>query len=139
MGEMEKEGSEVPTGLRVLAAANCLIAVITLLALIVISLPFLLSPSDQGPGLYQPVISALSVVLLFLSGWGFAWGSYRWGYLLGNGFAVFSVLNIITASALEAFKGFTGILPSLSYPVILLLLLNLRYRAFFLSRRDNPE
>lgn len=53
------------------------------------------------------------------------------GYVIGNVLGVFSILNILVFNLMSGFQNFSMHIPSLVYPVVLLLLLNLRYREDF--------
>ncbi len=67
-----------------------------------------------------------------ISGVGFLKLSYRGGFLCGIALCVLSLSNIVVFNALHGFKEFILHIPSMIYPVVLLLTLTLRYRQTFL-------
>ena len=87
----------------------------------------------QGVGItpYRVLSPLVTIVLLVASGWGYLTRSRLLGYWGGNVLGVSSILNIVVHNALEGFVRLPLHLPSLVYPIVLLCLLQLRYRDAF--------
>lgn len=83
---------------------------------------------------YYAVLSPLLTgILLTISGIGFFKVSYRWGYIGGNVFAVLSLINVLLGGILLSGSPAAHV-PSMIYPIVLLVLLNGRYRKVFRRR-----
>ncbi|MFP4473340.1 MAG: hypothetical protein ACLFPX_05640 [Candidatus Omnitrophota bacterium] len=101
--------------------------------------PGLFSGRYQGRGfgtaLYAVLSPLVAGILLIISGIGLLQVDWVKGYLLGNVFAAGAILNLIVFSIFVR-PGFP--LPGMIYPLILLILLNTRYKRVFESNEFKP-
>jgi hypothetical protein len=87
-------------------------------------------------GTYPILSQTLTVGLMLATAIGYLRQSYRLGFIGGNILAVGSLVNVLAFNASEGFQNITLHVPSMVYPALLLLLLNLRYRAAFATDRS---
>jgi len=129
-----------PKGLVILAIINFFFAALLVPTLLIyIFAPQSLAEADVDLNAYTILSPVITSFLLLISGIGFLRLSYKTGYIVGLIFAVGSLLNIVIFNALRGFQGFQGHIPSMIYPVVLILLLTLRYRRNFESTSPIAE
>jgi len=93
---------------------------------------------SERPGWATTVLGSLSGLLALLSGIGFLRRHYALGYRVGNGFGVFLLVYSVGFLAGKGSVNPMEYFAWLSYPVILLLALNLLYRKEFERAREAP-
>jgi hypothetical protein len=122
-----------PVGLTVFAVINFVFSGLTLMGLLVsLSSPDLRQAAGVALSAYSIMSPLLTAGLLAISGVGFLRLSYRAGFLAGVAVCVLSLGNILVFNTLQGFAGFGAHVPSMVYPVVLLLMLTLKYRHAFL-------
>jgi hypothetical protein len=82
-----------------------------------------------------PPTSAVTYLLLLASGFGFINVHLFWGFWVGNVMAVFALGNVMYFLVSQGFDDIHLHLPSLIYPLVVLYLLNTRYRDCFSPSR----
>ena len=123
-----------PTGLVVLAVINFVFAALTVPSLLLhVFAPQVLEQGNLQLNVYTILSPTITAALLVTSGIGFLRMSYKLGFIVGLVFAIGSLLNILVFNALRGFQGFQLHIPSMIYPVVLILLLTIRYRGYFES------
>ena len=110
-----------PTGLMVLAVIQF---VLCIGLLIVFAAPRSLS-------LYGVLSPLITGVLMVGSAIGYLRRNYNLGFVGGNILGIGSIANILMFNAVAGFENFIAHVPSLIYPIVLLSLLNLRYKDAF--------
>jgi len=119
-----------PVGLTVFAIINFIFSGLMLMGLLVsLSSPDLRQAAGVSLSAYSILSPLLTAGLLAISGVGFLRLSYRAGFLAGIAVCVLSLGNVLV---LQGFAGFGAHVPSMVYPVVLLLMLTLKYRHAFL-------
>ena len=124
---VEMSDSARPTGLMVLAVIQFVFC-IALLAVLATS------PRLGVYGVLSPLITSL---LMVGSGIGYLRQDYKLGFVGGNILGIGSLANILIFNTVQGFENFAVHIPSLIYPVVLLGLLNLRYKDAFAFRRSS--
>ena len=124
---VEMNDNARPTGLTVLAVIQFVFCIALLAA-------FATSPGLSVYGVLSPLITGLMMVG---SGIGYLRQDYKLGLIGGNILGIGSLANILIFSTVQGFENFAVHIPSLIYPVVLLGLLNLRYKDAFAFRRSN--
>ncbi len=124
---VEMSDNARPTGLTVLAVIQFVFCIALLAA-------FATSPGLSVYGVLSPLITGLMMVG---SGFGYLRQDYKLGLIGGNILGIGSLANILIFSTVQGFENFAVHIPSLIYPVVLLGLLNLRYKDAFAFRRSN--
>ncbi len=107
---------------------------LTILAIIQFILCVAVLAAFAGPrsfGLYGVLSPIITAVLLAGSAIGYLRRDYKFGFIGGNVLGIGSIANILIFSAVQGFQNFAINIPSLIYPVVLLGLLNLRYKDAF--------
>ena len=121
-----------PTGLTIFAVINFVFAGTSLLSLLVtVGSPALREQARLSLSAYTILSPLLTAALLLISGVGFLKLSYRAGFVCGVAFCVLALGNILAFNALRGFNAFILHIPSMIYPILLLLMLVLRYRDSF--------
>lgn len=116
-------GGPLPAGLIVLAVIQFLFCLGVL--------PILLGPTRYGLyGVLSPLVTA---VVLVISAVGYLKRHYRMGFVGGNILGVGSIANVVIFNAIFSSGDFSTHVPSLIYPLVLLALLNFRYKAEFVQ------
>ena len=129
-----------PVGLVVFAVINFVFAAFCLLGLtITLVAKDLVAQSGLSLNAYTVLSPVLTCAVLVLSGIGFIRMSYGFGFLGGLLFCIGSLVNIIVFNAIRGFEGFALHIPSMIYPVVLLLFLALRYKKYFTSKIEDTE
>ncbi|MBW2166696.1 MAG: hypothetical protein JRG74_11570 [Deltaproteobacteria bacterium] len=129
-----------PIGLVVFAVINFVFAASCLIGLgIAVLVKDLMAQSGVSLNTYTLLSPVLTCMVLIVSGVGFIRMSYGLGFLGGLFFCFASLANILVFNALRGFEGFAGHIPSMIYPVVLLLFLTLRYRKHFGNDSKNTE
>jgi len=123
--------SKRPTGLTALAVINFIFVIGLLFSIATYFSTDLLAKAGLTVNLYTILSPIITAILLLTCGIGFIKMDYIMGYWFGNIFGVLSLLNIIVFNAIRGFSGFAGHIPSMVYPIILLFLLNLKYKEHF--------
>jgi len=115
-----------PTGLTVFAVIQFVfcIGILAIMLLAVFAAP-------RSLGLYGVLSPLITFVLLVGSAIGYLRRDYNLGFIGGNILGIGSIVNILIFNAVQGFENFAGQVPSLIYPVVLLSLLNLRYKDAF--------
>lgn len=120
-----------PIGLTIFAVINFFFALIVSLGFMLrflfeeirIAVPF--TP-------YTVLSPLITITLMVLSGIGFLKMKWGLGYVLGNIFTVGALLNIVLGWAFAGLStSFVLHIPSMIYPLVLLLFLNLKYKDCF--------
>ena len=124
---VEMNDNARPTGLTVLAVIQFVFCIALLAA-------FATSPGLSVYGVLSPLITGLMMVG---SGIGYLRQDYKLGLIGGNILGIGSLANILIFSTVQGFENFAVHIPSLIYPVVLLGLLNLRYKDAFTFRRSS--
>lgn len=125
--DVEMSFNARPTGLTVLAVIQFIFCIALLAAFA--------TPSRLGVyGVLSPLITGL---LMVGSGIGYLRQDYKLGFIGGNILGIGSFANILIFSMVQGFENFAVHIPSLIYPVVLLGLLNLRYKDAFAFRRSS--
>lgn len=124
------EGQKRPTGLIVLAIINFVSAFLSVIGLLALLSPQLLEQAGLKITPYTILSPLLTGVLLLISGIGFIKVDYKLGFISGNIFGVLALANILIGGIVIG-KGLLIYIPSMIYPIVLLLLLNLRYKKYF--------
>jgi len=132
MEHRETDRSPRPPGLTVLAVFN----LFNFLAAAVYLIVLFSGGFSERPSLWITILASLSGLLAVISAIGFLRRDYVMGFLVGNAFGVFllvySVAFLASTRTLNPLEYFAW----LSYPIILLVLLNLFYRGEFESSRE---
>lgn len=137
-----------PVGLVVFAVINFVFGGLMLLAFLGMLLGLLLMflakrempPSGVNLTPYAILHPIAMSLLLILSGIGFLKMSYRLGFIGGLVLCVGSLANILVCYAARGFQGFLPLhIPSMIYPIVLLLFLTLRYRKHFRNESRDTE
>ncbi len=129
-----------PVGLVIFAVINFVFAAFCLLGLtLAVLAKGLMTQSGLSLNAYTLLSPVLTCTVLVLSGVGFIRMSYGLGFLGGLLFCIGSLVNIITFSAIRGFEGFALHIPSMIYPVVLLLFLALRYKKYFTNKIEDTE
>ena len=119
-----------PRGLTVFAVINFIIAAVNLYAF------YQVVPSPEA-ALGPTIETFFFATILIVSGIGFLRMSYRWGYVAGLAYAIGAIIFPLVRS-------FTGglapwlLIPILIYPMLLALLLVVKYRPYFSFRSSEP-
>ncbi len=124
------KGQNKPTGLIVLGVINFVFALFSIVGLLSSLSPQTIEQAGLNITPYTILSPLLTGALLVASGIGFIKVDYKLGFIGGNIFGVFALANILIGAIVLG----TGLLihiPSMIYPVVLLLLLNLQYRKYF--------
>lgn len=130
------ENKKRPTGLIVLAVINFIFAFLSLTGLLLLFSPQILEQAGLKINPYTILSPLFTGVLLIISGIGFIKVDYKIGFIGGNVFGVFALGNIFIGGILLG-KGLLIHIPSMIYPLVILLLLNLRYKKCFQKKTDN--
>ncbi len=142
--ENNKKSVNCPVGLSLFATLCILLGVLGIISLALS--PFLISITQitvsKSNYLYF-LIKGIFSLLYFISGIGYLKVKWYQGYVLGNITAIAGLLSIAFSVILkgpESLNVINKILLKLVFPIITLLLLNLRYRKVFLDARSKkPE
>ncbi len=110
-----------PTGLTVLAVIQFILSIAVLAAL----------ARSRSPGVYGTLSPVITAVVLVASAIGYLRRNHYLGFVGGNVLGFGSIANIVIFNAVQGFANFAIHIPSLIYPVVLLVLLNLRYQDAF--------
>ncbi len=121
---MTENKKEPPTTLTALAAVNFFFT-----ATLIFSFAYTVYKGELTE--YIAISQTVTAVLLVLSGFGFLKMSYTQGYILGNIFAVFALVNITIYGLFFDEHNFLIHVPSLIYPLALLFLLNIKLKQYF--------
>ena len=123
-----------PPGLTVLAVFNLL----NFLAAAVYLIVLVSDQFTEPPGLWTTILASVSGLLAVVSAIGLLRRHYVAGFLVGNAFGVFllvySVAFVASRRSMNPLEYFAWF----SYPVILLVLLNLFYRREFEDHHPQP-
>jgi peptidoglycan/LPS O-acetylase OafA/YrhL len=93
---------------------------------------------SEQPSWIVTLLAAISGLLAGISAWGFMRRDYLTGYGVGNAFGIFLLIYSVGFLAGKGSINPLEYFAWLSYPVILLVLLNLFYRGEFTDRRTTP-
>ncbi len=111
-----------PVGLVVLACIQFFFGAVALLSLGITS---------EVAGAYGVLSPLLTGAAMVATGIGYLQMRWGLGFVGGNVLALGSLGNILVFNALEGFANLPRHVPSMIYPVVLLALLNLRYKSVF--------
>jgi len=129
-----------PVGLVVFAVIHFVFAGVTLRGFVMMcETKGLMAQAGLSLNAYTLLSPVLTCGVLILTGIGFIRMSYGLGFLGGLFFCIASLANIIAFNALRSFEGFALHIPSMIYPVVLLLFLTLRYREHFKNESRDAE
>ena len=128
------EDKKRPTGLIVLAVINFIFAFLSLIGLLTFLSPQLLELAGIKLTLYTILSPILTGALLIISGIGFIKVDYKLGFIGGNVFGALALVNIMIGGVILG-KGLLIHAPSMIYPIVLLLLLNIRYKKYFVESK----
>ena len=129
-GDQTMENKKRPTGLIVLAVINFIFAFFSLIGLLAFLSPQFLEQAGITITPYTILSPILTGALLIISGIGFIKVDYKLGFISGNIFGGLALVNIMIGGVILG-KGLLIHIPSMIYPIVLLLLLNLRYKKYF--------
>ena len=134
MQDPRTERSPRPPGLTVLAVFNMFNFVAACVYLIVLYS----GGFSEQPGWVTTLLASISGLLAGISAYGFMRRDYLMGYGVGNAFGIFLLVYSVGFLAGKGSHNPLEFFAWLSYPVILLVLLNLFYRGEFTNGRDAP-
>jgi len=120
-------GRPRPPGLTVLAVFNLL----NFLAAAVYLVVLMTDQLGEGPGAWTTILASLSGLLAAVSAVGFLRRSWVAGYVVGNAFGIFLLTYSVAFVSARRSTNPLEYFAWLSYPIILLVLLNLFYRHEF--------
>ena len=137
MKNSNKKNINCPVGLSLLATFSILAGVVSILSALLLIF-FMIKDFTISASLIRILFLRLFTFLYFVAGIGYLKLKWYQGYILGNIIAAFSLLSIGISLALKESIGselIQQIILKLIFPLITLLLLNLRYRKVFLKAR----
>ncbi len=119
--EVKMSEGRRPIGLTVLAVIQFILTVGVLAAF----------ASPRSLGVYGTISPVMTGIVMVVSAIGYLRRNYYLGFICGNILGIGSIANILIFNAAQGFTNFAIYIPSMIYPVVLLALLNLRYRDAF--------
>lgn len=125
---------ERPPGLTVLAVFN----LFNFVAVCIFQVALFTGAFNERPGWATTILGSLSGLLALVSAIGLLRRSYVLGYGVGNGFGIFMLVYSVGFLAGKGSVNPMEYFAWLSYPVILLLALNLLYRKQFEKAPKSP-
>ena len=130
-----------PLGLTIFAVINFILAVLGAAGSILYISPY--GPRMSNAGImdlaYTIISPTITTILLVVSGIGFLRVSYRAGFICGITFAIISLGHVMHFNILCQFSGFWLRIPSMVYPMILLLMLPFKYKSVFLAEKHRKS
>ena len=114
-----------PVGLFVLAVIQFIFTVLLIVGLII-------SPALGAYAIISPVATGIVMVV---SAIGYLRRNFYLGFVGGNILGFGSLANILIFNIIQGFANFALYIPSLVYPIVLLVLLNFRYKDSFRRER----
>jgi hypothetical protein len=132
----EPETKRVPSGLIVFAVVQFLFAMMSGLNVVIIL------GSTETMRAFPVVLQAIIGVAMIVTGVGYLKRSWLWGFVGGNLLALLLAVDDLATSVmayreLQEFQNLPIVLSTMVYPLLLLALLNLRYKSEFVRSGSN--